>query len=259
VTYQTFDFDTDDAHVGTITLDRTDRLNAFNTQMCEEFSHLWDRVRHDDDIHAIVLRAAGDRAFCTGDDVKDPTAEAVNPLSRVDPGAALSPKQNRVWKPLICAIHGMCAGGAFYWVNEADIVICSDDATFFDPHVTFGWPPILEPIGMSRRINLGDVLRIALMGNDERVGANRALTIGLVTEITERDQLWPRAHEIAATIAAKPPAAIQACVKAVWDSLDVGRNAALASGMQYVFEGTLVAKEQMGDEPPPPKAPWKLR
>ena len=46
----------------------------------------------------------------------------------------LGPKQHRVWKPVITAVHGMAAGGAMYFINESDIVICSDDATFFDPH-----------------------------------------------------------------------------------------------------------------------------
>ena len=117
---------------------------------------------------------------------------------------------------------------------------------------------ILEPIGMSRRINLGDVLRIALMGNDERVSAQRALAIGLVTEVVPREALWERAHQIAATIAAKPPGAIQAAVKAIWTSLDMGRNAAFSVGMEFVFKGSVSADEQMEDEQPA-KRDWQLR
>src|SRR3546814_7578015 len=48
------------------------------------------------------------------------------------------------WKPVIAAVHGMAAGGAFYWLNESDIIICSEDATFFDPHVTYGMTSALE-------------------------------------------------------------------------------------------------------------------
>ena len=55
--------------------------------------------------------------------------------------------------------------GALYFVNESDVVICSDDATFFDSHVTYGYVSALEPIGLMRRIGLGDTLRMALMGN----------------------------------------------------------------------------------------------
>ena len=154
-----------------------------------------------------------------------------NPYDAVDPGAALSPKANRCWKPVVAAVHGMAAGGAFYWLNEADIIICSEDATFFDPHVTYGMISALEPIGLARRINLGDVLRWTLLGLDERMSAERALQVGLVTEITPRDRLWDRAAELAATIAAKPPLATQGTVKAIWESLDLPRTVALERGL----------------------------
>ena len=58
-----------------------------------------------------------------------------------------------------------------YFVNEADVVICSQGATFFDSHVTGGLVSALEPIGLMRRIGLGETLRMALAGNDERVTA----------------------------------------------------------------------------------------
>ena len=98
----------------------------------------------------------------------------------------------------------MAAGGAFYWLNESDIIICSEEATFFDPHVTYGMTSALEPIGMTYHMPLHDVLRMVLLGNDERIGAGTALRIGLVSEIVTLDDLWPRAQELAATIAAKP-------------------------------------------------------
>src|SRR6185503_18561683 len=119
----------------------------------------------------------------------------------------LSPKWQKVWKPVVCAVQGLCTAGAFYFLNEADIVICSTDATFFDSHVTYGMVSALEPVGLMRRVGLGDTLRMALSGNDERVTADTALQIRLVTEVVARDALWVRAHEIAAAIAAKPTAA----------------------------------------------------
>jgi enoyl-CoA hydratase/carnithine racemase len=100
----------------------------------------------------------------------------------------------------------MAAGGAFYWLNESDIIICSEEATFFDPHVTYGMTSALEPIGMTYHMPLHDVLRMVLLGNDERIGAGTALRIGLVSEILTLDDLWPRAHELATVIAAKPAA-----------------------------------------------------
>jgi enoyl-CoA hydratase/carnithine racemase len=235
--FETVLFTVADDHVATITLNRPEVLNAFNRQMCAEFATLWAMIREDDAIHAVVLRAAGDRAFSTGVDVKAPLDYSTNVWSQADPGDWLSPKGNRVWKPVVCAVHGMAAGGAFYWINESDIVICSPEATFFDPHVTYGLTAVLEPIGLAHRVPLGEALRIALMGLDERVSAERALAIGLVTEIVDRAGLWARAHQIAASIAAKPPAAVQGTVRAIWESLDVGRSAALARGMAYTQLG----------------------
>jgi enoyl-CoA hydratase/carnithine racemase len=117
------------------------------------------------------------------------------------------------------------------------VVICSTDATFFDSHVSAGLVCALEPIGLMRRIGLGETLRIALMGNDERVGADSALRIGLVSEVVAADQLWGRAHEIAAAIAAKPPSATQGTVKAIWESLDKPYRAALDQGLIYTRLG----------------------
>lgn len=230
---ETLVFDVDDDHVATITLNRPDALNSFTQTMCEEFEELWRRIRLDDDVHAVVLRAAGDRAFSTGIDVKQGIPRPANPWSQDDPGARLGPRANRVWKPVVCAVQGMAAGGAFYWINECDIVICSEEATFFDPHVSYGMVAALEPIGLTRRIALGEVLRIALMGLEERVTAERALQIGLVSEITTREELWSRAHELAAAIARNPPLAVQGTVRAIWESLDEGRTAALARGLSY--------------------------
>ena len=106
------------------------------------------------------------------------------------PGEALSPKWQKMWKPVVCAVQGICTAGAFYFVNESDVVICSTDATFFDSHVSAGLISALEPIGLMRRIGLGDTLRIALTGNDERMSADTALRIGLVSEVVSPEQLW---------------------------------------------------------------------
>ena len=175
----------------------------------------------DDEIRVIVLQANGEQAFSTGVDRKEGRFRHPNPFSEDDPGFFLGAKQNRVWKPLICALHGMVAGGAFYWLSEADVVICSDDTTFFDPHTTYGMASALEPIAMLRRMPMGEVLRIALFGLDERMGAARALAVGLVSEIVSRDDLRDRAKVLAERLAAKPPLAVQATVKAIWDSLDM--------------------------------------
>ncbi|PPJ25764.1 enoyl-CoA hydratase [Nocardia nova] len=232
-------------HVLTITLNRPDRLNSFNDAMRAEFKALWRFADETDDVHVIVLQANGDRAFCTGVDVKEGTFIADNPFSRQDPGVDLSPKQNGCWKPLICAVHGMVAGGALYWLNEADIIIASDDAQFFDPHVTYGMVAALEPIGLAHRIPIGEVLRMVLLGIDERMSAERAHQIGFVSEVLPRARLRDRAQELAGRIAAKPAAAVQGSIRAIWESRDTGRSHALATGMAYTVIGNPIGQAQV--------------
>jgi enoyl-CoA hydratase/carnithine racemase len=245
-------------NVATITLNRPKQMNSFNQAMCDEFSMLWRHIDADDDVHVVVLRAAGDRAFCTGVDVKEGVTVPDNVWSARDPGEALSPKVNQVWKPVVCAIHGMAAGGAFYWINESDIVICSEDATFFDPHVTYGMTSALEPIGLARRVPLGEVLRIALLGIEERVSATRALQIGLVSEVVPREQLWDRADQLARIIASKPPAAIQGTVRAIWESLDSTRTQALRHGLSYTQIGNPIGIAQV-DRASVGRGDWHVR
>ncbi|WP_242638738.1 enoyl-CoA hydratase/isomerase family protein [Mycolicibacterium sp. S2-37] len=248
--FETLLLDVDPAdHVATVTLNRPDRLNAFNRTMCEEMAQVWRTVKLDDRVHAVVLRAAGDRAFSAGLDVKSPYGQPGNVWNHEDPGELLSPKWQKMWKPVVCAVQGMCTAGAFYFVNEADVVICGENATFFDSHVSAGLVCALEPIGLMRKIGLGDTLRIALMGNDERVGAHTALRIGLVTEIVADDALWDRAHEIAAIIAAKPPSATQGTVKAIWESLDRPYRAAMDQGLIYTRLGNPLGTAELRSSP----------
>ncbi|WP_216898455.1 enoyl-CoA hydratase/isomerase family protein [Nocardia alni] len=245
-------------YVATVTLNRPEAMNSFNQDMLDDFGVLWEAVKTDDDVRVVVLRGEGERAFSTGMDVRQGIDRHPNVWSQTDPGERLSPKLNQVWKPLVCAVQGMAAGGAFYWLNEADLIICSDDATFFDPHVSYGRTAALEPIGLARRIPLGEALRIALLGLDERVSAERALQIGLVSEVLPREQLWERADEIARIIAAKPAAAIQGTVRAIWESLDSTRTQALRTGLSYTQLGNPIGKAEV-DPDTVPKRKWRLR
>jgi enoyl-CoA hydratase/carnithine racemase len=234
-------------HVATITLNRPDRLNAFDRTMCEEMAEAWRAVKLNESVNAVVLRAAGTQAFSAGLDVKSPYGQPANVWNHEDPGEPLSPKWQKVWKPVVCAVQGMCTAGAFYFINESDIVICSTDATFFDSHVSAGLVCALEPIGLMRRIGLGETLRMALMGNDERVSADTALRIGLVSEVVSPERLWDRAREIAAAIAAKPASATQGTVKAIWESLDKPYRAAMEQGLIYTRLGNPLGQAELAD------------
>lgn len=256
--YETLLCEVDDERVATVTINRPDRLNSWNNQMCAEFKRLWHEIKLDPRVHVVVLRAAGERAFSTGVDVKDEFFQPENIWNHSDGGEDLGPKQNKCWKPVVCAVQGLAAGGALYWINEADIVICSEDAQFFDPHTTFGLCPTNEPIGLAWMVHPREALRMALMGNDERISAETALRIGLVTEVVGREQLWPRAHEIAVLIARKPSVATQGSVRAIWESFDKGRQAALDHGLIYNRIANPIGEKQV-DRWNMPKVKWTLR
>jgi enoyl-CoA hydratase/carnithine racemase len=254
--YATIRYETSDDRVATITLNRPEALNAFDRQMCEEVRDAWGRVKADPLVHAVVVRAAGERAFSVGLDNKKSYGQPADVWNHEDPGELLSPKWQKVWKPVVCAVQGMCTAGAFYFLNEADIIICSEDATFFDSHVTYGLVSALEPVGLMRKVGLGETLRIALTGNDERVTAATALRIGLVTEVVPAEQLHARAHEIAAGIARKPTAATQGTVRAIWESLDRPYRAAMEQGLIYTRLGNPIGQAEVaenGPDRPPPR------
>jgi enoyl-CoA hydratase/carnithine racemase len=234
----TIEFDVAD-HVATVTLNRPDQLNSFNEQMATEMTAVWARVRDDDDIRVAVLRANGDRAFCTGIDVsKGPWWYHKPIFNQEDPGSLLGPKAFKVWKPVIGALHGMVAGGAMYFVNECDFAICAQSTEFFDPHANAGVVSALEPMGMlALGLPYGEVMRWALLGSEERITAQTALRIGLVTEIVPDDQLRSRAAELAAEIATRRPQTIQGTVRAMWEARDLPPTLAQRHGLYYTHIG----------------------
>ena len=258
--FETILYEVHDDNVATVTLNRPDAMNSFNSLMVEEMATVWEMIKKDDHVHAVVIQAADCRAFSTGKDIKEKDSiwrEGVE-WSQWDPGKKLGPKQNDMWKPVICAIHGLCCGGAYYWLNESEIVICSEDAEFFDPHVSFGMVSACEPIGLTRRIAYGEVMRMNLLGNDERMSAATALRIGLVSEVMEsREALWCRARELASKVASKPSLATQGTVKAVWQSLDSGLTTALDRAMLYIQVNNL--KDGQVDRGSAKKTPHEVR
>lgn len=238
--------------VAWVTLNRPDRLNAFDATMLQELRQTWRALRTDDEVRAIVLDAAGDRAFCTGIDRDfafgdEMTIGAVGgPMHFDDPGEWLGPKSNDLWKPVIASVRGMACGGAFYLLGEVDIIVCSDDATFFDPHVTYGMAAVFESVHMLQRMPLGEVMRMQLMGAYEHLSAQRAHQIGLVSEVVAPDDLAEAAAFVARTIASQPALAVQATVRTIWAAQDLARPQALAMATPLVEAGNTQASLDEG-------------
>ncbi|MCU1451920.1 MAG: enoyl-CoA hydratase/carnithine racemase [Acidimicrobiales bacterium] len=232
-----------DGAVGWVTLDRPERSNAFNEVMCDELSALWRQLRTDDDVRAVVLTARGDKAFCTGIDRDFVPSEGgmaydFSPFTYDDPGQKLGPKSNELWKPVVCAVNGMACGGAFYFLGEVDVIIAADHATFFDPHVTYGMPAVYEPLLMLHRgMPFGEVLRMTLLGNHERLSAARALEIGLVSEVCPAADLAERAGWVAEAIASAPAGPVQATLRTLWAGRELSRRQALDLGNTFLNLG----------------------
>ena len=229
--------------VAWIRLNRPERYHAFNKVLCDELSGLWRRLRTDDSVKAVVLSATGEKAFCTGIDRDFVPAEGgatydFSPYTYDDPGHLLGPKANELWKPVVCAVNGMACGGAFYLLGEVDIIVAADHATFFDPHVTYGMPAVYEPLLMLHRgMPFGEILRMTLLGNHERMSAARALEIGLVSEVCPSGELDERAGWLADTIASAPARPMQATLRTLWAGRELSRRQALDLGNTFLNLG----------------------
>ncbi len=194
-----------DDGVAWVSLNRPEVRNAVNQQMQDELRDLWTAFRYDDEVRCVVLTGEG-HSFCTGIDRGEAVSEEntdsmaagdypgyPTPWMYDDPGRDIGPKSRDLWKPVIAAVQGMACGGAFYMLGQTEFIIASDDATFFDPHVTYGMTAAFEPIEMLSKMPLPEVMRMSLLGAHERMSAERAREIGMVTEVVPRDDLLERA------------------------------------------------------------------
>ena len=249
MTYTTITYEPGDDGVAVVTLNRPERHNAFDATMCDELAALWHALKTDDDVRAVILTATGDKAFCTGIDRADVPADEesydFSPYTYEDPGERIGPKSARLWKPVIAAVNGMACGGAFYLLGEVEFIIAAEHATFFDPHVTYGMPAIFEPTLMQSRMPFGEIMRVSLLGNHERMSAKRAHEIGLVSEVVPGDQLLDTARWAAAAIASAPPAAVQSTLRTLWAARDLPRLQAIEYGNTFLNLG--ISQQGMAD------------
>ena len=222
-------------HVLQLTLNRPDSLNALNGSLQTQIEAAMVAARDDAEVRAVVITGAG-RAFCSGADVSGLAAGAV---SSNDPKDHRNPRftmrQLKIYKPTICAVNGVCAGAGLHYIADSDIVIASNKASFVDTHVNVGQVTALEPIGLLQRMSLEAVLRMVILGKAERLSAEKALQLGMVSEVTEPEDLVPRALELAQIAASVSPAAVQRSIKAIWESFDRPLDEAYQNGFDILI------------------------
>jgi enoyl-CoA hydratase/carnithine racemase len=224
--------------VATVTLDRPQVHNAFDQTMTAELAQVWQALRRAREVRAVVVTGRGDKAFCTGIDRSSVEEFGLDPFTYEDPGRLIGPRTQELWKPVVAAVNGMACGGAFYILGEADVIIAADHATFFDPHVTYGMVAAFEPILLMRRMPFGEVVRMALAGSHERVSADTAMRMGLVSEVVSPEQLLPAAQELARIFASQPAAAVQATLRTLWAARDLPAGQATELGNVFLQLGT---------------------
>jgi enoyl-CoA hydratase len=210
--------------VGWLIFDRPDNGNAMDATMLAELERAWLELDADPDVRVIVNTGEGS-AFQTGLDVVQLSRDrdALREQSRRTKGAELrlTAWHNSVWKPVIAAVNGVCAGGGLHFVADADIVLMAANATLVDPHVSIGQVSAYETIALCRKSPMESIMRMALTGRHERISAARAYELGVTSQIVDPpDRLRAEAQSLGETIATHPPEVLRASKHALWSALE---------------------------------------
>lgn len=211
--------------VAVLTLDRPAKHNAITNAMAGQLAAHAQAINTDDRVRAVLLRGAGERAFCAGMDLKAieafPTAWDFR--HRPDyPGAVRA-----IRKPVVAAVKGWALGGGFELALACDIRIAGRSARIGFPEVTRGWVGGGGASQMLPRVaGIGVAMRLLLTG--EQIGAEEALRLRLVEEVVEDSALEETAMALCRKLAALPPVATQAVKAAVRQALEAPLSAGLA-------------------------------
>jgi enoyl-CoA hydratase/carnithine racemase len=224
--------------VGWLILNRPDAGNAFDALMLDELEAAWAELDADRDVRVIVNTANGN-AFCTGMDVvqvaRDKAAMRKHSRRTRDAELKISSWHCEVWKPVIAAVNGVCAGGGLHLVADADIVIAADRASFVDPHVSVGQAVAYEAVTLLRKSPMEAITRMTLSGRGERISAQRAYELGIVSDVVPVEELRAAAGKLAAAVATNSPTAMRATKKALWYSLEVGLSEAEKAAAEEIW------------------------
>jgi enoyl-CoA hydratase len=227
----------------TLTLNRPDKLNAIDSPMLDALEQLLGEIERDAEIRAVVLTGAG-RAFSAGADIKEWTALEPLTFARTwgQRGHALFDRVAGLRPPVIAAINGIAFGGGLELALCADIRIASAAARLGLPEVTIGTVPGWGGTQrLPRLIGAGRAKHMIFSG--QPIDAARAEAWGLVSEVAEAEALMTRAQELAKTIAANAPIAVQAAKRLIDAGLPTSPAAILEGDAGVMCGNTADAKE----------------
>ena len=218
-----------DGAVAVVTIARPEKLNAVTPEMSAALERVAAWANDTDDIRVVVLTGAGERAFCAGSDIRtlDTYATPWDFRNRRDYCDALRDLR----KPVIAAVNGYAFGGGLETALTCDIRIASRTASFAAPEIKLGW---IGGGGMSALLanSIGASNAALMLMTGDPIDADRALAWGLVSEVVDPARLLPRARELAAVIASRPPIAAETA-KA---NLTAAFNLPLAQAVAYERE-----------------------
>jgi enoyl-CoA hydratase/carnithine racemase len=213
--------------VATVTLNRPGAMNAINQAMRQELPAGLLEAERDPAVRVILLQGAGERAFCAGADVKE-FAPVASPQRYREERAAEDwvAVFQRLRKPVVAAIHGFCLGGGLEMALACDVRIAADDAQFALPELVHG---IVPGAGGTQRLPrlIGPGRALDMMLTGERIDAEEARRIGLVTRVVSRAALPDAAAALARSIAERSPLAAAAVKELVHRGMDCDLRAGL--------------------------------
>ena len=216
-----------------VTIDRPKVLNALNMATMEDLREVFTDLAADRGIRVVILTGSGEKAFVAGADINE--LQKNNPVEAkayTHRGQAVLDLIENLGKPVIACINGFALGGGCEIAMACTMRLAAENAKLGQPEVKLG---IIPGYGGTQRLPrlVGTGLAMQILLTGEMISAQEAYRIGLVNEVVPADKLIPRAEEIAAKIIANAPLAIQYCMEAV----NQGLNMTLQEGL--FLEATL--------------------
>jgi len=171
-----------------LTINRESRRNAISQEMISAFLARLDQADQDDDVYAVCITGAGEKAFCSGADLAVTLAkEGEDPLSGARNYAELLKKMAHFAKPLVARVNGPCLAGGLGLMLSCDIVIARNDAFFSTPEVNVGIFPMMVGALLYRNVSRKKAVDMVLTGR--KIPATEAESVGLITRAVEPDRL----------------------------------------------------------------------